>query len=84
MCSSDLLAYVRNGDRIRLSVQNREISLLISDEELAKRANENPVVAPTAERGYKKLFLDTVTQADKGVDFDFLRAPKIIGKTPRK
>lgn len=78
------LAYVQSGDRIRLSVKKREISLLISDEELAKRAKENPVVVPTAERGYKKLFLDTVTQADQGVDFDFLRAPNIIGKVPGK
>jgi dihydroxy-acid dehydratase len=78
------LAHVHNGDRIRLSVQNREISLLISDEELAKRAKENPITSPTAERGYKKLFLDTVTQADQGVDFDFLRAPKMVGKTPGK
>ncbi|MBU3670150.1 MAG: dihydroxy-acid dehydratase [Polynucleobacter sp.] len=78
------LAYVQSGDRIRLSVKKREISLLISDEELAKRAKENPVVVPSAERGYKKLFLDTVTQADQGVDFDFLRAPNIIGKVPGK
>jgi len=78
------LAQVRNGDRIRLSVQNREISLLISDEELAQRMKDNPITSPTAERGYKKLFLDTVTQADQGVDFDFLRAAKMVGKTPRK
>ena len=78
------LAHVKNGDRIRLSVKNREISLLISDEELARRAKDNPVIEPTAERGYLKLFLDTVTQADKGVDFDFLRAVKIIGKTPKR
>jgi dihydroxy-acid dehydratase len=78
------LAQVRNGDRIRLSVQKREISLLISDEELAKRMKDNPITSPTAERGYKKLFLDTVTQADQGVDFDFLRAAKMVGKTPRK
>jgi dihydroxy-acid dehydratase len=78
------LAHVHNGDRIRLSVKNREISLLISEEELAKRAKENPITSPTAERGYKKLFLDTVTQADQGVDFDFLRAAKMVGKTPRK
>jgi dihydroxy-acid dehydratase len=65
-------------------VKNRDISLLISDEELAKRAKENPITSPTAERGYKKLFLDTVTQADQGVDFDFLRAAKMVGKTPRK
>jgi dihydroxy-acid dehydratase len=78
------LAYVKNGDRIRLSVKNREISLLVSEEELAKRAKESPVIEPTAERGYLKLFLDTVTQADKGVDFDFLRAVKMVGKTPRR
>lgn len=77
------LAQVRNGDRIRLSVKNREISLLISDEELAKRMKDNPITSPTAERGFKKLFLDTVTQADQGVDFDFLRAAKMIGKTPK-
>ena len=77
------LAHVKNGDRIRLSVKNREISLLISAEELAKRAQDNPVIEPTAERGYLKLFLDTVTQADKGVDFDFLRAVKMVGKTPK-
>jgi dihydroxy-acid dehydratase len=77
------LAQVKNGDRIRLSVKNREISLLISAEELAKRAQDNPVIEPTAERGYLKLFLDTVTQADKGVDFDFLRAVKMVGKTPK-
>jgi dihydroxy-acid dehydratase len=68
------LAYVQNGDRIRLSVKNREISLLVTDTELAARAKANPVIEPTAKRGYKKLFLQTVTQADKGVDFDFLRA----------
>jgi dihydroxy-acid dehydratase len=77
------LAHVRNGDRIRLSVANREISLLICDEELARRAKEHPVVVPTAERGYRKLFLQSVTQADQGVDFDFLRAAKMVGKAPR-
>lgn len=69
------LAYVRNGDRIRLSVKQREISLLVSDSELAQRSLEQPVTRPSAERGYRKLFLKTVTQADQGVDFDFLRAP---------
>lgn len=76
------LAHVQNGDRIRLSVKNREIALLVSDEELARRAKESPVVEPTAERGYHKLFLQSVTQADQGVDFDFLRAVSKIGKAP--
>ena len=77
------LAYVQNGDRIRLSVKNREIALLVSAEELAERARVAPVVEPTADRGYRKLFLTTVTQADEGVDFDFLRAATMTGSVPR-
>ncbi|ETF01109.1 dihydroxy-acid dehydratase [Advenella kashmirensis W13003] len=77
------LAYVENGDRIRLSVSKREIALLVSEAELAQRRAAAPMVAPTAERGYQKLFLDTVTQADQGVDFDFLRATQTRGTIPR-
>jgi dihydroxy-acid dehydratase len=64
---------VQSGDRIRLDVAQRDLSLLVSDGELARRKAAHPVTAPRAERGYLKLFLDTVTQADQGVDFDFLR-----------
>jgi dihydroxy-acid dehydratase len=78
------LAFVRNGDRIRLSVKNREIALLVSDAELAQRARDKPVTPPTAERGYRKLFLQTVLQADQGVDFDFLQAPGVVGKVPER
>ncbi|MFT3957372.1 MAG: IlvD/Edd family dehydratase [Piscinibacter sp.] len=78
------LLHVRSGDRIRLSVKNREITLLVSDEELARRTAEKPVTEPTADRGYRKLFLQSVTQADKGVDFDFLRATKTVGKAPER
>ena len=77
------LAYVQNGDRIRLSVKSREISLLVSDAELAQRAAAAPQVRPAADRGYRKLFLETVTQADQGVDFDFLRATETHDKVPR-
>jgi dihydroxy-acid dehydratase len=77
------LAHVRNGDRIRLSVEQRQLQLLVSDEELARRASEQPVAVPSAPRGYRKLFLETVTQADQGVDFDFLREPVVKGKVPR-
>jgi dihydroxy-acid dehydratase len=77
------LAYVQSGDRIRLSVARRELTLLVSEEALNERAINNPVVTPTADRGYRKLFLDTVMQADKGVDFDFLRAVENRGKTPK-
>ncbi|MGZ5078564.1 MAG: IlvD/Edd family dehydratase [Usitatibacter sp.] len=68
------LAWVRSGDRIRLDVAKRELALLVSDEEMRKRREAHPVREPQAQRGYLKLFLDTVTQADQGVDFDFLRA----------
>jgi len=77
------LAQVRTGDRIRLSVRRRELSLLVGEEELARRAQERPAQAPRAERGYRKLFLETVTQADQGVDFDFLAAPQVKGRIPR-
>ena len=78
------LAQVRNGDRIRLSVSKREISLLVSDAELAQRARQNPITPPTADRGYRKLFLQTVTQADQGADFDFLRPEHFTEKVPRR
>jgi dihydroxy-acid dehydratase len=73
------LAHVRSGDRIRLSVAKRELSLLVTDEELARRARESPITPPTAERGWRRLYLQSVTQADQGADFDFLRAPKKAG-----
>lgn len=76
------LAHVHNGDRITLSVARRELTLQVSDEELARRARLQPVTEPTAERGYRKLFLTTVNQADQGVDFDFLRCATERGTIP--
>ncbi|MCW5261043.1 dihydroxy-acid dehydratase [Verminephrobacter eiseniae] len=76
------LAHVRDGDRIRLSVRERALTLLVDDQELARRASAHPVVAPRADRGYRKLFLQAVTQADQGVDFDFLRAPVTRARLP--
>jgi len=77
------LAYVQTGDRIRLSVSGRELTLLVSDAELERRARARPVETPTGARGYHKLFLEKVTQADQGVDFDFLRAAEFVEKVPR-
>lgn len=77
------LALVRTGDRIRLSVRKRELQLLVADDELARRAQEVPRAEPSAPRGYRKLFLQTVTQADQGADFDFLREPQVKGRVPR-
>jgi dihydroxy-acid dehydratase len=67
------LAWIQSGDRIRLDVPARELELLVSDDEMARRRKLKPVKEPSAQRGYLKLFLQTVTQADQGVDFDFLR-----------
>ncbi len=67
------LALVQNGDRIRLSVQERRIDLLVNEVALAKRrAAWKPPVEPPA-RGYAKLYMDHVLQAEHGCDFDFLR-----------
>jgi dihydroxy-acid dehydratase len=67
------LALVKNGDRIRLSVRERKIDLLVDEKELAARkARWKPPVAPPA-RGYAKLYMDHVLQAEHGCDFDFLR-----------
>jgi dihydroxy-acid dehydratase len=67
------LALVRTGDRIRLSVKTRRIDLLVDEAELARRraAWRPPIQTPA--RGYAKLYMDHVLQADQGCDFDFLR-----------
>jgi len=67
------LALARNGDRIRLSVKARSIDLAVPEAELARRrAQWKPPVTPPA-RGYAKLYMDHVLQAEHGCDFDFLR-----------
>ncbi len=68
------LALVRNGDRIRLSIKDRRVDLLVDDAELSRRraAWKPPVTRPT--RGYAQLYMDHVLQATDGCDFDFLRA----------
>ena len=68
------LALVRNGDIIRLDGPTRSLTLLVGDDELAKRKAElaPPATPPNSERGYAKLYVDTVLQADKGCDLDFL------------
>lgn len=73
------LALVQDGDLITLDVQARVLRLEVSDEELARRmAAWVPPEEPYT-RGYGRLFLDHITQANKGCDFDFLHAG---GSTP--
>ncbi|EOM74815.1 dihydroxy-acid dehydratase [Rhodococcus rhodnii] len=65
------LALVRDGDRIRMSVRQRSLELLVSDEELDRRREEWQPPACGDERGYSRLYRDHVLQADEGCDFDF-------------
>jgi len=65
------LALVRDGDQIKLDATARTINVLVDDAELARRrtswkAPQKP------KRGYTRLYVERVTQADKGCDFDFL------------
>ncbi len=67
------LALVKTGDLIELDVPNRKLHLHVSDEELEKRRAAWKPAPARYHRGYAKLFVDHVTQADQGADFDFLQ-----------
>jgi dihydroxy-acid dehydratase len=67
------LGLVRNGDRIRLSVKERRIDLLVEEAELKARAAARKPVEMQAERGYAKLYAQEILGADEGCDFAFLR-----------
>jgi dihydroxy-acid dehydratase len=67
------LALVETGDRVRLSVRNRALDLLVEDAELARRrAAWTP--PPVPRRGWDKLMREQVLQAPQGADLGFLRA----------
>ena len=66
------LAIVQNGDYIELDVEKRILHLDISNEEIAKRKAKWTQPKPWAERGYVRIYLDHVEQADKGADLDIL------------
>lgn len=72
------LSLVRNGDRIRISVSNKRIDLLVDEKELDKRRSEwvSDLEEPENLRGYNKLYATEVTQAEQGCDFEFLRPVK--------
>ena len=73
------LARVRDGDRIRLSVANHRLDLLVAPEELARRSATLPA---GPDRGYAWLYRREVLQADHGCDFNFLRKHP-LGETTR-
>jgi dihydroxy-acid dehydratase len=73
------LALVENGDIIELDVSRRRLHLDVSDAELARRRSKWKAPPPHSDRGWVKLYCETVQQADKGVDLDFL-----VGKSGAK
>ncbi len=77
------LAIVRDGDEIELDVAARRLELRVPDAEIRSRLAQWKPPAPHYERGYGRLFLDHILQADEGCDFDFLRgASREDGGTP--
>ena len=69
------LAIVRNGDRILLDVEARQLNLLVDAAEIESRLAFWKAAPPRRQkplRGYAKLFEDSVLQANQGCDFDFL------------
>src|SRR5690606_27319422 len=66
------LALVQDGDQIELDVENRRLHLHVSDDELARRRANWKAPDPMATRGYVRLYLDHVEQAEKGADMDVL------------
>ena len=78
------LAYVQSGDHIRLSVSRRELSLLVDAPQLERRKSERTNSTRPPDRGYHKLFVQSVTQAGRGVDFDFLSSTEQRGVIPRR
>ena len=67
------LALVRDGDTIELDVPKRTLNVKLSVEEFTRRRADWRAAPGKYSRGYGKLFLDHVLQADEGCDFDFLR-----------
>jgi dihydroxy-acid dehydratase len=65
------LALVRTGDRIRLSVREARLDLLVDEAELASRRAELPAAPPGPPTGYGRLFHEHVLGADQGCDLDF-------------
>ena len=72
------LGLVKTGDRIRVSAKDGILELLVDAAELAARRADWAPEPPRYTRGYAKLYIDHVLQADQGADLDFL-----VGKDTR-
>jgi dihydroxy-acid dehydratase len=78
------LGLVRNGDRIRLSVKERRIDLLVDEPELElRRRKAGQAKPPVPDRGYGRLYAEQILGADEGCDFRFLR-PAVAAENARQ
>ncbi|MFK0159420.1 IlvD/Edd family dehydratase [Streptomyces sp. NPDC090499] len=78
------LQLVRTGDTIRLSLSERSLELEVAEDVLAERAKSAPARREDrSARGYRRLYVDEVTQADEGCDFRFLQATTKRGTVPQ-
>lgn len=68
------LAAVRNGDRIRISVSEKRLDLLVDEHEIQRRLAETKVETASGQnlRGYDLLYAREILQADRGCDFRFM------------
>jgi dihydroxy-acid dehydratase len=67
------LAVVQTGDEVQLDVAGRQIELCVPAQEIQRRLEHFKPAPPKFDRGYGRMFLEHVTQANLGCDFDFLR-----------
>lgn len=66
------LALLKEGDVIEIDVERRQLNMQVSDEELSRRRKSWRQRDGIYPRGYGKLFMQHIRQADEGCDFDFL------------
>jgi len=66
------LALVQDGDMIEIDVPRRTLHLDVSEAELERRRKKWKAPRPVADRGYVRMYIDHVNQADEGCDLDFL------------
>ena len=67
------LGAVNDGDEILLDVSARRLDLCVTPQEISRRLAQSPLPDPAYRRGYGRIYLDHVLQADAGADFDVLR-----------
>ena len=73
-----MLGLIETGDRIKLSVRDKVIELLVPESEVQRRRSKwvSLNVPPDKRRGYDRLYAEQVLQADEGCDFSILKKLK--------